>query len=74
MECAATLVNNLVASTSRVEEVRHVDIETDNLCCIVMEALGHQGSLYFIETENWYLKKPPPLILHLCFNDEVIIH
>ena len=40
IECAAALANNLVAATMRVEEVRHADIEADNLHHIITVAKG----------------------------------
>ena len=43
-EYAAASSNNLVAATMRVEKVRHADIEADNLCHIITEASGGQGS------------------------------
>ena len=44
VERVAALANDLVAATMRVEEVRHADIETDNLRHIITEAAGRQGS------------------------------
>ena len=41
---AAVLADDLVAATTRVEEVRHADIEADDLRHIITEASGGQGS------------------------------
>ena len=43
-KCAAALANDLVAAITRVEAVRHADIEADDLHHIVTEAAGGQGS------------------------------
>ena len=39
----AALANDLVAATTRVEEVRHADIKADDLRHIITEAVGRQG-------------------------------
>ena len=41
---APVLANDLVAATMRVEEVRHTDIEADDLRHIITEVSGTQGS------------------------------
>ena len=44
VERAAKLANHLVAATTRVEEVRYAEIETEDLRHIIMEVAGGQGS------------------------------
>ena len=40
VECAATMAADLVVATTRVQDIRHTNIEVDDLYRIITEAAG----------------------------------